>query len=54
LLEELATGSAFRIHDGRIFKKGIKLRKRFQCEEIGSKRVYLFSPVYEVEEIENS
>ena len=54
LLEELATGSAFRIHDGRIFKKGIKLRKRFQCAEIGSKRVYLFSPVYEVEEIENS
>ncbi|TMI63500.1 MAG: hypothetical protein E6H07_12005 [Bacteroidetes bacterium] len=51
LLEELATGSAFRIHDGRIFKKGIKLRKRFQCEEVGSRRVYLFSPVYEVEEV---
>jgi SprT protein len=54
LLEELATGSVFRIHDGRMFKKGIKLRKRFQCEEVGSKRIYLFSPVYEVEMIDNS
>ncbi len=49
LLEELATGIAFRIHDGRIFQKGEKMRKRFKCVEMATGRVYLFSPVYEVE-----
>lgn len=48
LLEELAEGVHFKISDGRIFKKGKKLRKRFKCEEVDSGRLYLFSPVYEV------
>lgn len=48
LLEELPAYSLFRIEDGRIFKKGEKLRKRFKCVEIKSGREYLFSPVYEV------
>ena len=48
LLEELNEGEVFQISDGRIFKKGKKLRKRFKCEEVSSGRLYLFSPVYEV------
>ncbi|HEY6506052.1 MAG TPA: SprT-like domain-containing protein [Chitinophagaceae bacterium] len=49
LLEELLLNAIFRIDDGRIFQKGKKLRKRFQCKEVKTGRVYLFSPVYEVE-----
>ena len=30
------------------FRKGEKMRKRFKCEEVATKRLYLFSPLYEV------
>lgn len=50
LLEEIPLNSIFSIHDGRLFKKGKKLRKRYQCEEVDTGKIYLFSPVYEVEE----
>jgi hypothetical protein len=49
LVEEISMNALFRTSDGRIFKKGEKLRKRFKCVEIKTGRVYLFSPVYEVE-----
>jgi hypothetical protein len=49
LVEELSINAIFRTSDGRIFQKGEKLRKRFQCKEVKTGRVYLFSPVYEVE-----
>ncbi len=45
---ELPYGSLFRIHNGKIFKKGAQRTKRFECEEIGSGRVYLFNPNAEV------
>jgi SprT protein len=48
-VESMPPGSLFKTHDGKIFKKGEKMRKRFRCEEIKSKRIYLFSPVYEAE-----
>ena len=48
-VESLPPGSLFKTHDGKIFRKGEKIRKRFRCEEVKTKRVYLFSPVYEVE-----
>jgi len=48
LIEELPAESLFRTSDGRIFRKGIRLRKRFKCEEVATGRLYLFSPVYEV------
>ena len=51
LVEELPANSVFRTDDGRIFQKGEKLRKRFKCREIKSGREYLFSPIYEVEEV---
>ena len=51
LVEELAINTLFRTSDGRVFKKGEKLRTRFKCAEVKTGRVYLFSPVYEVEAV---
>jgi len=48
LVEQIAEGNCFALDDGRIFKKGKKLRKRYQCVDMKTKKVYLFSPVYEV------
>jgi len=47
-VENLLEGQLFKTHDGKVFKKGEKLRKRFKCIEVATKRLYLFSPVYEV------
>src|SRR6266487_1840123 len=49
LVEELSTNAIFRTSDGRIFQRGEKLRKRFKCKEVKTGKIYLFSPVYEVE-----
>jgi len=48
LVEEIALNGSFRLNDGRVFKKGEKLRKRYKCTEVRTGKVYLFSPVYEV------
>jgi len=47
-VEELPAGSLFRVKSGAVFKKGERIRKRFKCVEVATKKVYLFSPVYEV------
>jgi len=49
LVEELPPNATFKTHDGKLFQKGEKVRKRFKCVEIKTGRLYLFSPVYEVE-----
>lgn len=49
LVEDLPLKSLFQTSDGRIFQKGPQLRKRFKCVEVNTGRVYLFSPVYEVQ-----
>ena len=46
---ELPHGSVFKIHNGKVFKKGDKRIKRYECLEISSGRVYLFQPNAEVE-----
>jgi len=51
LVEEIPDKGIFRCDDGRVFKKGEKMRKRFKCIEVNTGRVYLFSPVYEVEAV---
>ena len=51
LVEEIPENALFRCDDGRVFKKGEKMRKRFKCMEVNTGRVYLFSPVYEVEAV---
>lgn len=51
LVEELPLHGVFRIKDGRTFRKGEQLRKRFKCTEIKTGKIYLFSPVYEIEPV---
>ncbi|OZV66905.1 SprT-like domain-containing protein [Winogradskyella aurantia] len=49
---ELPLGASFKLYNGRIFKKGIKRRKRIECMELNSGRLYLFNPNAEVELID--
>jgi hypothetical protein len=48
LVEQIREGDYFSLEDGRVFRKGKKLRKRFQCAEVATGKLYLFSPIYEV------
>jgi hypothetical protein len=48
LVEQLPADALFLADGGRMFKKGKQLRKRFQCMEVATGKLYLFSPVYEV------
>jgi len=48
LVEQVPEGGSFSLEDGRVFRKGKKLRKRFQCTELATGKLYLFSPIYEV------
>jgi hypothetical protein len=50
-VDTVPSGALFKTHDGKVFKKGEKVRKRIKCEEVKTRRIYLFSPVYEVEVI---
>jgi SprT protein len=53
LVEEVPDNHLFKMKDGRVFKKGEKLRKRYRCQQVGTSKVYLFSPVFEVELVKN-
>ena len=46
---EIPYGSIFRIDNGRVFKKGRKRIKRYECQEVSSGSVYIFQPNVEVE-----
>ena len=46
---QLPLGSVFRIYNGKLFKKGNKRVKRYECIEVASGKVYLFQPNAEVE-----
>ena len=46
---QLPLGSTFKLYNGRIFKKGKKRVKRFECEELKTGKLYLFNPNTEVE-----
>ncbi|AHF14363.1 SprT-like domain-containing protein [Niabella soli] len=48
LVEELPQGTLFALPDGRVFKKGKKRTKRFECTEMKTGKLYLFSPIHEV------
>lgn len=48
-LFELPEGSKFRIKDGRVFRKGRKRVKCFECVEESTQRKYIFQPHAEVE-----
>ncbi|KAF2519617.1 sprT domain-containing protein [Flavobacterium salilacus subsp. salilacus] len=46
---EIPYGSNFRIHNGKIFKKGAQRVKRYECLEMSTGKIYLFNPNAEVE-----
>lgn len=46
---EIPVGGTFRLYNGKIFKRGNKRVKRYECVEIATGRVYLFNPNAEVE-----
>lgn len=46
-VESLPEGALFKTHDGKVFRKGEKIRKRYKCEEVKTGRIYLFSPIYD-------
>ena len=48
LVEQIPEGGCFSLEDQRVFRKGKKLRKRYQCMELATGKLYLFSPIYEV------
>lgn len=47
-LENIPNNSVF-IYNGRLFKKGEKIRKRYKCFDLEKKTLYLFNPLAEVE-----
>lgn len=49
MVEDVPHAALFQTHDGKVFQKGEKMRKRFKCVEVKTGKLYLFSPVYEVE-----
>lgn len=48
---EIPEGGTFRLYNGRVFRKGPKKVKRFQCVEVATGKVYMFNPNAEVEYI---
>tara|TARA_R110002012_G_scaffold116138_1_gene263559 strand:- start:3454 stop:4050 length:597 start_codon:yes stop_codon:yes gene_type:complete len=46
---EIPEGSYFKIYNGKIFKKGSRRVKRYECIETATGRIYLFQPNAEVE-----
>ena len=52
-LEELPDKALFKIHNGFVFKKLEKLRKRYKCKRLDNNRIYLVSPIVEVVPVNN-
>lgn len=49
---EVPEGAAFKLYNGKVFKKGNTRTKRIECVEIGTGKLYLFNPNAEVELLE--
>jgi len=47
-VEKIANGQHFKWKNGQIFRKVKKIRKRYQCVELSTNKIYLFSPVAEI------
>lgn len=48
-VERIPAGTLFLYNGDKVFRKGERIRKRFQCIEIKSGAVYLFNPLTEVQ-----
>lgn len=53
LITDIAENTHFALPNGMVFIKREKLRKRFRCECLNNKRIYLFSPLAEIKPISN-
>lgn len=49
LVLDLPQGALFRIGSGKVFQKGMRKIKRYQCVEVATGKLYLFQPHAEVE-----
>jgi len=49
---EVPFGSTFKLYNGKVFTKGSKRVKRFECVEINTGKLYLFNPNAEVQLLE--
>ena len=49
---EVPYGNTFKLYNGRVFKQGKQRRKRFECMEVKTGKLYLFNPNAEVELID--
>lgn len=48
LIKNIPPGSIFNLRNGKVFKKGDRIRTRFRCLELESRQIYFFSPTAEV------
>ena len=46
---EVPLGSHFKLYNGKVFAKGNKRTKRYECVEVKTGKIYLFNPNAEVE-----
>ena len=46
---EVPFDATFKLYNGRVFKQGKQRRKRFECMEVKTGKLYLFNPNAEVE-----
>jgi len=53
-LEALEEGSVFILPNGRTFKKGDLVRKRYRCVSLDNKRIYLVNPLVKVQQVSSS
>ena len=51
---EIPLGAVFRMYNGRVFKKGRKRVKLYECVEVDTGRVFLFQPNAEVEVLQQA
>ena len=47
-VEQIPENNLFKIKGGRVFRRGIKMRTRYKCQEVATGKWFLFSGVYEV------
>lgn len=52
-LEDIPDNGIFKIHNGMVFKKIEKLRKRYRCKRMDNNRIYLVNALMEVVPIED-
>jgi SprT protein len=50
---DVPEGALFQMENGKIFQKGPRRRKRFECIEVKTGLHYTFSPVTEVKVVDN-